>query len=209
MSITVAILNAVIAAGAAWALTRVIVPYVPGNSRWVQSRFHILLAAAGGFGAAMLTDHPAELIALLAAVVGCSLLVVIDLAVHRLPDKPVASTTFAMLVPFGIASATGTGWAPFGRVLLAALVLMLAYFILAFIAPDGLGLGDVKFASVIGLLLGWFGWSHVAVGTLLAFLINGFVALIVLIRRGKIKGSEVPFGPSMVLGAVLALMVNY
>jgi leader peptidase (prepilin peptidase)/N-methyltransferase len=110
-----------------------------------------------------------------------------------------------MVVMLGIASATGIGWAPFGRAVLAAVVLVAAYFTLAFITPAGLGLGDVKFAAVIGLLLGWFGWSHVAVGTLLAFLLNGLVALIVLLRRRKIKGSEVPFGPSMVLGAVLAL----
>jgi leader peptidase (prepilin peptidase)/N-methyltransferase len=110
-----------------------------------------------------------------------------------------------MVVMLGIASATGIGWAPFGRALLAAAVLVAAYFTLAFIDPAGLGLGDVKFAAVIGLLLGWFGWSHVAVGTLLAFLINGLVALVVLLRRGKAEGSEVAFGPSMILGAVLAL----
>lgn len=207
MSITVAVLNALLAAGIAWVVTRVITAYVPPNSRWVKSRLHVLLAAAGGVGATMLTDHPAVLIALLAATVGCSLLVVIDLAVHRLPDKPVASTFLAILLALGVAAATGIGWAPLGRALLAALVLVAAYFILAFVAPDGLGLGDVKFAAVIGLALGWFGWSHVAIGSLLAFMINGLVALIVLIRRGKIKGSEVPFGPSMVLGAVVALVV--
>ena len=205
MSITVAILNALLAAGISWALTRVIDAYVPGDSRWVKSRLHVLLAAAGGIGATMLTDHPAVMIGLLAATVGGSLLVVIDLAVHRLPDKPVASTFLTILAAFGVAAATGIGWAPLGRALLAALVLVAAYFVLAFIAPDGLGLGDVKFAAVIGLVLGWFGWSHVTIGTLLAFMINGLVALIVAIRRGKIKGSEVPFGPSMVLGAVLAL----
>lgn len=205
MSISSATLIALVTAAAAWLLTRVITAYVPNDSRWVKSRLHVFLAAAGGYGASMLTDHPAVLIALVAASIGCALLVVIDLAVHRLPDKPVAATAGAMVVALGIASATGIGWAPFGRALLAAAVLVAAYFTLAFIAPAGLGLGDVKFAAVIGLLLGWFGWSHVAVGTLLAFLINGLAALVVLLRRGKAEGSEVPFGPSMVLGAVLAL----
>ncbi|GAA4106136.1 prepilin peptidase [Enteractinococcus coprophilus] len=207
MSIAIGVLSALVAAGAAWLLTRVMTAYVPGDSPWVTSRLHILLAAIGGLGAARLTDHPAVLVALVAATVGCSLLVVIDLAVHRLPDKPVALTFGAMLVALGIAAATGIGWMPLGRALLAALVLVSAYFVLAFIAPDGLGLGDVKFAAVIGLVLGWFDWSQVAIGTLLAFLLNGLVALIVVIRHGKIKGSEVPFGPSMVLGAVLALII--
>jgi leader peptidase (prepilin peptidase)/N-methyltransferase len=207
VSITIAVFTALVAAAAAWLLTRVIKAYVPHESRWVKSRLHVLLAAAGGFGASMLTEHPAVIIALVAASIGCALLVVIDLAAHRLPDKPVASTAAAMIVALGVAAATGIGWAPFGRAVLAAAVLAAAYFTLAFITPAGLGLGDVKFAAVIGLLLGWFGWSHVAVGTLLAFLINGFVALIVLLRRRKVKDSEVPFGPSMVLGAVLALVV--
>lgn len=200
-------LIAPVTAAAAWILTRVIMAYVPHESRWVKSRLHVLLAAAGGFGATLLTDHPAVLIALLAATIGCSLLVVIDLAVHRLPDKPVASTAAAMVVTLGIAAATGVGWAPFGRAVLAAAVLVAAYFTLALITPAGLGLGDVKFATVIGLLLGWFGWPEVALGTLLAFLLNGLVALIVLLQRGKAEGSEIPFGPSMVLGAVLALVL--
>lgn len=77
------------------------------------------------------------------------------------------------------------------------------YFALAWISPAGMGLGDVKFAAVVGAFLGWFGWDHVLWGTLLAFALNAVVSLMALIR-GR-RGSELPFGPLMVVGAILAV----
>lgn len=82
-------------------------------------------------------------------------------------------------------------------------MLFAAYLVLAFISPAGLGLGDVKFSGAIGLLLGWYGWPYLIVGTVAAFVLNGLVALVALARVGR--KAEVPFGPTMIAGAVLAL----
>lgn len=208
MNPTLTIAITLAAALATWALTPVITAYVPKTSPFVRSKLHIILAAAGTYGATLLTNNPAILAALTAATIGSALLVTIDFAVHRLPNKPVATTAATTLVALGIAAATSSGWNNLGRAALAALILVTAYFILALISPEGIGLGDVKYASVIGITLGWFGWAPVAVGTVLAFLINGLFALAMLIRNRKAKGSEVPFGPSMALGAVIALALH-
>ena len=107
------------------------------------------------------------------------------------PASRTTGAITALLVFLGIGLFGQMGW-------LAALVL-------ALIAPAGLGLGDVKFSAVIGGLLGWFGWHHVAMGTVLGFTINGVVALVVLLVVRGGRRMQIPFGPSMVLGAVCAL----
>jgi hypothetical protein len=68
-------------------------------------------------------------------------------------------------------------------------------------------MGDVKLALVIGLLLGWFGLNAWLIGLLAAFVVGGLVALVaLLLRRVTLRGS-IPFGPSMLAGALVALLV--
>ncbi len=195
---------AIVAALAAWLLTPTVRAYDEAGSVWVRMRAHVPCAALAGAGAAWLAGSTTELVAFAAAGVGCSLLVVVDLAERRLPDPLVLGTFAALVLPLTTAAAVQGEWGSLGRGLLAALALLLGYFVLALIAPSGLGLGDVKFAAVIGLFLGWFGWTHLAAGTLLGFILNGVVALIVVLMRRRGEGVDIPFGPSMVLGAALA-----
>lgn len=192
----------------AWLLTPVVKVFIDSQSLWVRSHAHLYLAALAGVGAAALADNAFELLAFTGAAVGCALLIVIDLAVHRLPDLLVAGTGLVLLVSLAGTAAVDDAWNAFGRSILASVILLCAYFVLALITPTGLGLGDVKFAAVIGLLLGWFGWTEVAIGTLLGFTLNGTIALVMIISRRGNHDSEVPFGPSMVLGAALALAIS-
>ena len=81
------------------------------------------------------------------------------------------------------------------------------YFVLALISPKSMGMGDVKLALVIGLLLGWFGLNAWLIGLLAAFIVGGLIAIVaLLLRRVTLKGS-IPFGPSMLAGALIALLV--
>ena len=67
----------------------------------------------------------------------------------------------------------------------------------------GMGLGDVKLAGALGLLLGW---PDILLTILLAF-ITGAIWSIILMARGK-KGfkSTVPFGPFIGLGSTLVML---
>ena len=56
------------------------------------------------------------------------------------------------------------------------------------------------------LLLGWLGWSPAIVSVLAAFIIGGFIALILLLLRRTSRSSSIAFGPSMILGAWVALI---
>ncbi|TRY17268.1 prepilin peptidase [Tessaracoccus rhinocerotis] len=123
----------------------------------------------------------------------------------RLPDRMVVAAAGLLFVGLAVSSAVEGDWSRLGRAALAALALVVGYFVLAFINPAGLGLGDVKFAGVVGGFLGWFGWAHLGAGTLAAFVLNAVVALVVLLARSGGKDTDIPFGPWMVAGAVAAV----
>ena len=173
------------------------------DSRWLHSGLHVLLAVAGGAGAAVLASDWAEQVTFAVLAVACALLVTIDLAVYRLPDKIVLPLYPLVLAGLAAAAAVSEDWGSLGRAMLAGLALLASYFVLALINPSGLGLGDVKLSGVLGLFLGWLGWPAVMAGTLAAFVINAAVALVLLAARRVGAKSGIAFGPAMVVGAAV------
>jgi leader peptidase (prepilin peptidase)/N-methyltransferase len=81
------------------------------------------------------------------------------------------------------------------------------YFILAFLHPGGMGFGDVKLAGLLGLYLGWLGWTEVWVGTFAGFLFGGLVGVVLLLSRRASRKTAIPFGPYMLGGALLAVFL--
>jgi leader peptidase (prepilin peptidase)/N-methyltransferase len=135
---------------------------------------------------------------LLAAVPGL-LLAVIDLRCLRLPDRLVGALVVLGAVPSALLRPERTGPA-----LVAGGVVLTAYLALALLPRGGLGLGDVKLAAALGLILGFGGWPAVVTGLVAAHLINGVVAVFLLIGRRAGRRHALPFGPALLAGAVLA-----
>lgn len=75
--------------------------------------------------------------------------------------------------------------------------------VIALIAPKGMGMGDVKLAALIGLVLGSLGLQYVAVAAGLGILFGGVGALVALLG-GAARKQAIPFGPFLVAGAVVA-----
>ena len=92
----------------------------------------------------------------------------------------------------------------FGLAILAAIGLVTAFYLLHIgTKGKGFGLGDVKLAAPLALIMGW---SKVLVGVFLAFFIGALVGL-GLIATGKRKfGQIVPFAPFLIFGTLLALV---
>jgi leader peptidase (prepilin peptidase)/N-methyltransferase len=69
-----------------------------------------------------------------------------------------------------------------------------------------MGMGDVKLAAVMGLLLG----SAVAPAILIALLAGVLVGAVVIARKGAVAGRKtaIPFGPFLALGAIVAVYVG-
>ena len=65
---------------------------------------------------------------------------------------------------------------------------------------EGMGLGDAKLMAVIGF---WFGWISIP----FVMFISSVVALIIvvpsLINKSKKMSSEIPFGPYIILAAII------
>ena len=88
--------------------------------------------------------------------------------------------------------------------LISSLGLTLFFFILhRSTRGRGFGLGDVKLAPALGLLLGWPG---VIIGTMASFIIGSAMALALLALGKKKFGQTVPFGPFLVAGSATALL---
>jgi leader peptidase (prepilin peptidase)/N-methyltransferase len=80
------------------------------------------------------------------------------------------------------------------------LALMLAPFLLF---RDGLGMGDVKLAALMGLACGF---PLVLVALMLGILYGGLVAVMLLLFGVKGRKEAIPFGPFLAGGAVLTLL---
>ena len=88
------------------------------------------------------------------------------------------------------------------RALVGALLYAGVLFVVA-IVSRGMGMGDVKLALVIGIVLGSLGLRFVAVAAAAAVLFGG-IGGIVALATGRDRKSPIPFGPYMAAGAVVA-----
>jgi leader peptidase (prepilin peptidase)/N-methyltransferase len=203
MGLAAVVLTGVLTGSLACLLTPWMRRVAATESRWLRSGGQVVLATGLGIGAAAIARGWVELLAYAVLALACGLLVVVDLAVHRLPDVIVGPTFLVLLVLLTLAAATDGTWAALGRAALAAACVAAGYLILTLISPSALGLGDLKLATLLGAFLGWQGWAQVAVGSAAAFVINGIVVSLLLLTRRARLSSAVAFGPSLVLGAVV------
>ena len=176
------------------------------DSRWLSSGLHPLLATLGGTGAAVIATDYLELLGLAAAALACALLIRVDLAVHRIPNAIVAPAYPLVLGCFAISAALGGGFSDLLRAALAGLALAGTFLLLALIAPSGMGLGDVKLAGLLGIVLGWYGWEQVLTGGIAAFVLGGLFAIALLIFARATPKTTVAFGPWLVAGAVVGVL---
>jgi leader peptidase (prepilin peptidase)/N-methyltransferase len=179
---------------------------LPRRWLWVE----IMTAAVFALFAARYGDDltVAPLLVLGAALVAVS---VIDLQLLRIPDN-VTFPTLAVSVPLvlGVSVQQDGGDAAMG-----ALVGSAAYFAMLLLPhlvyPRGMGFGDVKLALVMGLYLGWLGWSpiHPVAGPIQLVLyglilgctfgvVFGVLSAVITRRKG-----EFPFGPALALACLV------
>jgi leader peptidase (prepilin peptidase)/N-methyltransferase len=135
-------------------------------------------------------------------------LALIDAAVHRLPDPlTVAATIGALLLLCVAALATGDDRALL-RAVLAGLGLGAVYLVPILTTSTGMGRGDGQLAVTIGVCLGWISITALLTATIAAVLLAAaYVAA--MLRTGRLgRRDPVAYGPFMVLGALVSVVLT-
>lgn len=130
-------------------------------------------------------------------------LAIIDIRVHRLPDRLTAAAAIGVGGLLVLAAAGAPSWGDTGRAVLGGAAALTALGLLRIAVPSGLGFGDVKLGGVLGLALGWHSWGAVLAGLVAGFVLGAGAALVLLGARRATLRTAVAFGPSLILGALL------
>jgi leader peptidase (prepilin peptidase) / N-methyltransferase len=126
-----------------------------------------------------------------------TLVVVCDLEHHLVPDA-------AVLPAFAVTLAIRAlvCWQCLPNALLGTGIGLGLFVLLALVG--GMGLGDVKLAGYVGLLVGF---PRIVTSLAVTFISGGVVAGLLLATRRVGRRSYIPYGPFLAIGAALALFL--
>ena len=127
---------------------------------------------------------------------------VYDLKHYIIPNEVVYSgiiLAFLYQLQFSIFQPMAGNFGPF-----ISAILVGSFFLAIILISKGrwMGMGDVKLAVFMGLVLGWPG---ILVALFLAFLIGAFTSVILIIFKKKTLKSEIPFGPFLAGATLVAI----
>jgi leader peptidase (prepilin peptidase) / N-methyltransferase len=157
-------------------------------------------------GLAIRYDDSWVLPAFLVLAAGLVALSVIDLEHFLLPNRIVYPLAVGTLALLGLAAVGDDAWAAFGRAVLGGVVATVTLGALHLVSPRSMGFGDVKLAFVLGLVLGWLGWSELVLGLFCGFLTGAVVGTVLIALRHRGRKDHLPFGPFLAFGTMVVLL---
>jgi leader peptidase (prepilin peptidase) / N-methyltransferase len=125
----------------------------------------------------------------------------IDIRHHIIPNRMMypALVVFPVVIVVGRLLDAGTD--PL-RALVGALLFGGGLLLVALVSR-GMGMGDVKLAAVIGMVMGSVGLRYVGVAAGAAIVLGGLGGIVALLL-GRGRKTAIPFGPYLAAGAVVA-----
>ncbi|MBG6054824.1 leader peptidase (prepilin peptidase)/N-methyltransferase [Salinibacterium sp. CAN_S4] len=127
-----------------------------------------------------------------------------DLRHHRLPNRLQLPAYPVAAVALGIQAVQSS---QFPLVAILSGVTYLA-FMFALSVAGGMGMGDVKLAGALGLSAGMLGLDTAIASPVVAFLAGGVVSVVVLVAGRGRRGIRIPFGPFMLAGFWVAVLLE-
>ncbi len=138
---------------------------------------------------------PGDLVALIAVLIALVPIVVVDLRSRRIPDA-VVIPALAVVLSARVGWGSGPAWAVAAWTAIACAVLLVP----ALVRPDGMGMGDVKLAALIGAALG--AWAIAAI--VVALVAGAVVGALGAVARGRsVRGATIAFAPFLAAGALV------
>lgn len=173
----------------------------------ISPRYPLTEAATAGLfvAAAARFEHPYEAMVLALFFAVMLSLALVDAELRIVPNRITypSLAVFAVLIGVGVAigeplnpTRAAVGFAAYGGALLVVALL-----------SGGMGMGDVKLAALIGLVLGSLGLAYVVVAAAAAVLGGGVGAVAALAVARMSRKDAIPFGPYLAAGAVAAAFV--
>lgn len=181
---------------------------IPGRYAAVEALMAVLFAAtAAVYGLVWLL--PALLAFVWVLVVGA----VIDLEQRIIPNRLTYRAAPVLLSLLVLAAAMTGAWVDLRRAVIAGIALpavMLAFSETFRLVRGqvGIGMGDIKLAFSIGLVVGYLGGWELIVW-FYATAISAVVVALVLIAAGRAKlATRIPYGPYLAFGALVAVLAG-
>jgi leader peptidase (prepilin peptidase) / N-methyltransferase len=209
-------LVAALLCGAAGLLVPPLVGRLPGPeyaavaARPGLARTSALVSALAGGLAGLVVGWAWVLPAVLLVVPVGVALSVVDLHTRLLPKALVLPLTGAVAVLLLLAAGLEHDPAALVRAGVGLAAARTLYWLLWRVRSSGMGFGDVRLAAPLGAVLGYLGWAELVVGLWSGFLVFGLPGLVLaLVRRDReMLRTAYPFGPAMLAGALIGLLVG-
>lgn len=137
----------------------------------------------------------------------CALVVVstTDLSHGLIPRRLVYPAFAAMLGLLALVAAVDGDWHRLGSAVVGAAVTFAVLFVMWWVAPRGMGFGDVRLSALIGLAAGWIGLLDVYVAVVSGFVLGLLFAIVTMAARGSGRRTRIPFAPALAGGAMVAV----
>lgn len=212
MSTAAAALVGAVGAGAGgllvpWLASRLPPPYAEAAP--ALRRVVLVSALAGAsVGAAIGLDWP--LLPLVPLVPVGVLLALLDRATHLIPTVVVWPTLAGVALLAAVGAVAGSDTGDLVRGVEGALLTGALFYALWWLHPGGMGFGDVRLSTVVGLALGVLGWSELLVGVYAGFVLFSLVAIgrVVRHRDGSLLRRPSPYGPALLGGALVGVVLT-
>lgn len=137
-------------------------------------------------------------------------LALVDLRCRLLPSRLILPT-LALALAYGVVAWPLSGSADdLVRGLIGMVAARSVFWLLWFVRSAGMGFGDVRLSALLGFVLAYLGWEQYAVGLyspFLLFAVPGLVLAVVRRDRSLLKRAY-PFGPFLLAGALLGILVG-
>lgn len=131
-------------------------------------------------------------------------LAVVDWRTRLLPTKVIAPS-YAVVVALCVVAGALGDWSDLVRAGWGWAVAGGTFLLLWLVYPKGMGYGDVRLSGILGIALGYLGWGPLLVGVYAGFLLGGLGGSVLTVLR-IVDRRAYPFGPFMLLGAVVGIL---